>query len=159
MKFSNKSGSLPYTLLFCQVIVFSFATAYGVTWLFQRTPAPEKIATAVDRQQLFRNYRILNFFLASGSPATRGEPDAADLENPLLAAIENLKQAQELFTEKKYAAGAAVLALVPDRFPFLAARRDDAAPAEPVRRRKVRRIRRLFRRPSSMAAWRSASCA
>ena len=44
--------------------------------------------------------------------------------NPLLAAIENLKQAQALYAEKKYAASAAALELVPDRFPFLAARRD-----------------------------------
>ncbi len=109
--------------MFCQVILFSFAAACGVSWLLQEKPALEK-AAAVNRQQLFQNYRILNYFLAGDSAAAAPPTEAADLENPLLAAIENLKRAQGLFKEKKYAACAAALSLVPDRFPFLAARRD-----------------------------------
>ncbi len=121
MKFINKGGSTPYTLLFSQVVIFSFAAAYGVTWFFREAPVPEK-RPVVDRRQLFQNYRILNAFLAS-DPAPAAVENA-DLDNPLLAAIEDLKRAQEFFAEKKYAACAAALDLVPDRYPFLAARRD-----------------------------------
>lgn len=123
MKFTNKSKSIPYTLLFCQVILFSFSAAYGVSWFLQAKPAVEKEAV-VNRQQLFQNYRILNYFLAGDSTAVPPALEAADLENPLLAAIENLKRAQGFSMEKKYAECAAALALVPDRFPFLTARRD-----------------------------------
>jgi len=123
LKFSSKGGSTPVTLLFCQVILFSFAAAYGMTWFFSEAPVAEKRA-AVDSRQLFQNYRILNYFLASGPEAPPDQPGVADLENPLLAAIENLKRAQALFAEKKYAAGSEILAAVPDRFPFIAAKRD-----------------------------------
>jgi len=123
LKFSNKGGSTPYTLLFSQVVIFSFAAAYGLTWFFKEAPVPEK-RSVVDRQQLFQNYRILNYFLANDADAPPARPESADLKNPLLAAIEDLKSAQELFAEKKYAACEAALSLVPDRYPFLAARRD-----------------------------------
>lgn len=102
---------------------FSFAVAYGLTGLLTEKIPAEKMQT-VNRQQLFQNYRILNYFLTVDSTAAPAQPEAADLENPLLAAIENLKRAQVLFTEKKYAGCDAALALVSDRFPFLAARRD-----------------------------------
>jgi hypothetical protein len=123
LKFSSKSGSFPYTLLFCQVILFSFAAAFGATWLF-RAPAPAEKPMVVHRQQLFQNYRILNYFLTGAAPTENGSSDTADPVNPLLAAIANLKQAQVLLDEKKYAASAAALEQVPDRFPFVAARRD-----------------------------------
>jgi hypothetical protein len=123
LKFINRSSSTPYTLLFCQVILFSFASAYGLTWFFNETPVPEKRAL-IDRQQLFQNYRILNYFLANAPSTAPLQIENADLENPLLAAIENLKRAQGFFTEKKYAACEAALSLVPDRYPFLAARRN-----------------------------------
>jgi len=101
-------------------MLFSFAAAYGSAWLF-RVPAPPEKPAAVNRRQLFLNYRILNQFLAV-NPAEAAAPAAAD---PLLTAIADLKGAQALFAAKKYAASAASLALVPDSFPFLAARRDE----------------------------------
>ncbi len=119
MKFSSRSGSLPYTLLFCQVIVFSFAAAYGAAWLFRVPPAAEK-AGLVNHRQLFRNYRILNQFLAKS--ALPAEP--LDAQHPLLAAIGDLEQARKLSAAKQYAASGALLERVPDRFPYLAARRD-----------------------------------
>jgi hypothetical protein len=94
-----------------------------MSWLFRETPALEKKAV-VNRQQLFQNYRILNYFLASGSATAPAQPENSDLENPLMAAIESLKRAQALFAEKKYNAVAAALAAVPERFPFIAAKRD-----------------------------------
>jgi hypothetical protein len=123
LKFTNKGGSTPYTLLFSQIVIFSFAAAYGLASFFREAPVPEK-RSLVDRQQLFQNYRILNYFLANDAAPAPPRPENADLENPLLAASENLKQAQDLFTEKKYAACATALSLVPGRYPFLAARRD-----------------------------------
>jgi hypothetical protein len=119
LKFSSRSGSLPYTLLFCQVIVFSFAAAYGAAWLF-RVPMPTEKTAGVNHRQLFRNYRILNHFLAAG--AVPAEP--LDAGNPLLAAIADLEQARVLFAAKQHAASSAVLARVPDLLPHLAARRD-----------------------------------
>lgn len=124
MNFSNKSSSFPYTILFCQVIFFSFAAAYGLTGLFTGK-IPFETKQAVDRQQLFRNYHILNYFLADGAATIPAAPEPMDLENPLLAAIKNLQLAQGLFKEKKYRESAVVLALVPDRFPFVAAGRDE----------------------------------
>ncbi len=128
MKLSSRNGSAPYTFLFCQVVIFSVAAAYGLTWLLSEPPASER-KMAINRRQLFQNYRLLNLFLANGSaaaPAAQPEqPEAKDMENPLLAAIENVKRAQEHFAAKKYAACAAVLAAVPERFPFVAARRDN----------------------------------
>ncbi len=123
MKFSNKSSSLPYTLFFCQVIVFSLAAAYGVTWLF-RVPPPIENPGRIDHRQLFRNYRILNHFLVRVPAPADEKTGPPALENPLLAAIENLGQAQALFAEKKYAACSASLERVPDRFPYVAAWRD-----------------------------------
>lgn len=124
MKFSNKGGSTPYTLLFCQVIVFSFAVAYGMAWMLKERPAIEKKAF-LNRRQLFQNYRILNAFLANnGTESGPAQPEAADAANPLLAAVENLKQAQACFDKKRYADCIALLDMVPARFPFLAARCD-----------------------------------
>jgi soluble lytic murein transglycosylase len=123
LKFTNKSGSTLYTLWFCQVIIFSFMAAYGLTWFFNETPVLEKRAL-VDRQQLFQNYRILNYFLALGTAPAPARIENADMENPLLAAIDELKRARSLFAEKKYAAGAEILAAVSDRFPFITAKRD-----------------------------------
>ncbi len=121
MKFSIKSGSFPYTLLFCQVIFFSFAAAFAIAWLQRETPLVEK-KPALDRRQLFLNYRILNHFLAGDQEAA---PVAADAQGqPLLEAIENLKKAQELFAAKKYAESAAALDGIPGRFSFLTGRRD-----------------------------------
>jgi hypothetical protein len=126
LKFSSRNGSTPYTIYFCQVVIFSFVAAYGLTWLLSEAYAPERMA-AINRRQLFQNYRILNLFLANGAApaAPPGQPEAMDMENPLLAAIENLKRAQELFAGKKYAACAAVLEAVPERLPFVAVRRDN----------------------------------
>jgi soluble lytic murein transglycosylase len=98
--------------------------AYGLTWFLSAPPAREK-RDLIDRQQLFQNYRILNYFLALGAaPAPAGIEDS-DRENPLLVSIEDLKRAQSLFAEKKYDAGAEVLAAVPDRYPFIVAKRDE----------------------------------
>ena len=121
MKFSIKSGSYPYTRLFCQVILFSFAAAFGSAWLFRVPPLPDQPA-AVNHRQLFLNYRILNRFLIPAPADARDDAQAAT--DPLLAAIRNLEQAQALYAEKKYAASIAALELVPDRFPYLAARRE-----------------------------------
>ncbi len=127
MKFSSKNGSTPYTLLFCQIVIFSFAGAYGAVWFFREPPVPEQ-KSVINRQQLFQNYRILNQFLANGNAAVPAvqpaQPEAMDLENPLLATIENLKKAQEFFQAKKYASCRSILTEVPSRFPFVAARRD-----------------------------------
>jgi hypothetical protein len=124
LKSTSKSGSLPTTLLFCQVILFSFAAAYGLTWLLKEPALPEA-RPVVNRPQLFQNYRILNLFLVNGSRPGPAQPESADLNNPLLAAIESLKQAQQLFEEKKYSACAVILNGMPRRFPHVAARRDD----------------------------------
>ncbi len=55
----------------------------------------------VNRQQLFRNYRILNYFLADDTAAVPAAPEALDLENPLLAAIENLTAGARALQGKK----------------------------------------------------------
>ncbi|MBN2346364.1 MAG: lytic transglycosylase domain-containing protein [Candidatus Aminicenantes bacterium] len=124
MKCTSKRRSLPFTFLFCQVIVFSLALAYGITQLLSDPPAPES-TPAFDPQQLFRNYRILNQFLANGSPPDSQTAGAADREtHPLLAAIEDLRRAQALHEEKKFRTSLAVLEAVPDDFPVIAKRRD-----------------------------------
>ena len=123
MKFLNKSGSTSYTLLFCQVIVFSFAVAYGMAWMLKEPAAIEKKAF-LNRRQLFQNYRILNAFLASGSEANSINSETSGSASPLLAAIENLKQAQASFDGKRYPECSAFLDMVPERFPFMAVRRD-----------------------------------
>ncbi|MBU4267532.1 MAG: lytic transglycosylase domain-containing protein [Acidobacteria bacterium] len=122
MKFTNKVKSYPYTLLFCQVIVFSFAVAYGLTWLIPDT-IPFAQERAIDRQQLFKNYRILKSFLGNDSAEISEEPTAADADHPLLTATENLKRAQQLFEGKKYQASSLILAALPGRFPHIAAKR------------------------------------
>jgi len=118
LKSTSKSASFPYTLFFCQLVLFSFAAAYGVTWLQRQSPAVET-KPALDRRQLFRNYRILKQFLAAE------RIPASSPRVPLLEAIANLTRAQELFAAKKYTESAAALSAVPGRFPFLADRRDD----------------------------------
>ena len=123
MKLTNKVKSYPYTLLFCQVIVFSFAVAYGLTGLIPDT-IPFAQERAIDRQQLFKNYRILKSFLGNGSAKISEEPAAADADHPLFAAMENLKRAQLLFSEKKYRESLRILNTLPDRFPHIAAKRD-----------------------------------
>jgi hypothetical protein len=70
--------------------------AYGLTWFFNETPVLEKRAL-VDRQQLFQNYRILNYFLALGTAPAPARIENADMENPLLAAIDELKRARSIF--------------------------------------------------------------
>jgi soluble lytic murein transglycosylase len=119
LKSSNKGGSTRYTLLFCQVILFSFAVAYGMAWMLKESAAGER-KSSLDRRQLFQNYHILNAFLAGAQEPEAAQPGAS----PLLAAIESLKQAQAAFDEKKYRECVASLGGVPDRFPFLAVRRD-----------------------------------
>jgi len=118
LKSSSRSGSFPYTLLFCQLILFSFAAAFGAAWLF-REPVVSGKRQQLDQRQLFRNYRILNSFLGGGpaeGPAVR--------ESPLLAASENLRRARELFDARRYAESLSALEQVPAGFPFLAQRRN-----------------------------------
>ena len=120
---SRRSPSLPYTLLFCQVILFSFAAAWGAAWLLREPPAGPAPRPAIDRRQLFLNYRLLNRFLSGASAAT--EADAAGGgEEPLLQAIAGLKRAEELFAGRRYGECAAALAALADGFPFLEERRD-----------------------------------
>jgi hypothetical protein len=123
LKCTSKGKSTPYTIFFCQVILFSFAVAYGLTALIP-DPAPFRRERAIDRQQLFNNYRILKSFLSNDAAASEEEPSAADMQHPLLAATENLKQAQRLFEEKKFQASSSILAMLPGRFPHIAAKRD-----------------------------------
>jgi hypothetical protein len=99
------------------VVLFSFAAAWGVAWLQRQPPAPERAST-LDRRQLFRNYRILNRFLAD----TPGAAAASDA--PLLEAVAGLKRAEELFAARQYAVSAAALARVPAGHAFLDSRRD-----------------------------------
>jgi soluble lytic murein transglycosylase-like protein len=120
---SRRSPSLPYTLLFCQIIVFSFAAAWGAAWLL-RAPQPRPGARpAVDRRQLFLNYRLLNLFLNREAAAT-GTTAAGAAAEPLLQAIAALKRAEELFALRRGGEAAAALAAVPPGFPFLEERRD-----------------------------------
>lgn len=118
MKFSSRSGSFPYTLLFCQLILFSFAAAFGAAWLL-REPVLSAKRPQLDRRQLFRNYRILNSFLG----AVPAEAPAVQ-EAPVLAAVEGLRRAQELLAARRHAESLAALAAVPAGSPFLARRRD-----------------------------------
>jgi soluble lytic murein transglycosylase-like protein len=119
LKYTSRSGSLPYTLHFCLLVAFSFASAYGVAWLLRPPPVAEPRA-ALNRQQLFRNYRILNDFLA----VDPDRPGAEAAEPPLLKAIVSLQRAEEAFAARRYAESAAALAAVPGRFSFLEGRRD-----------------------------------
>ena len=123
MKFTNKSRSYPFTILFCLVIGFSFAVAYGLTWLIPDT-IPLVQERTIDRQQLFKNYRILKSFLSVDKTDISEEPAAVDADHPLLIATENLKRAQQLFQAKKYQDSSLILAALPGRFPHIAAKRD-----------------------------------
>jgi hypothetical protein len=137
LKFSSKGGSTPYTVLFVQVVVFSFVVSFGLAWFFKEAPVPVE-KTFINRQQLFKNYRILNYFMASGPAADPLAPEAEDLENPLLNAIHNLKQAQQLASEKQYQQSAEILAGIPDRFPHIAAKRDALLLKSAYARKKYR---------------------
>ena len=53
------------------------------------------------------------------------EIDPADRNNLLLAAIERLNQAQQLVNEKKYDSSSEILAKIPGKFPYIAAKRDE----------------------------------
>jgi soluble lytic murein transglycosylase len=86
---------------------------------------PHDELSAINRQQLFKNYRFLNFFLSDSSASSLNEIDPADRNNPLLAAIERLRQAQQLVDEKKYELSSDMLAKIPGQFPYIAAKRDE----------------------------------
>ena len=124
MKYINKSRSLKYTLLFGFVFVFSFITAYCLTGLIRVALPGYKIST-ISRQQLFKNYRFLNFILSGSSTHSLSEIDPADRSNLLLAAIERLNQAQQLSNEKKFALSSEILAKITGKFPYIAAKRDE----------------------------------
>jgi len=117
LKFSSKGGSFPYTLLFCQLIAFSFVAAFAAAWLF-RQPVLSGEPPQLDRRQLFRNYRILNCFLDAVPEAPAAQ------ETPLLAAIGNLRRAQELSDARRHAESLSALDQVPATSPFLAQRRE-----------------------------------
>lgn len=124
MKFINNSRSLKYTLLFGFVFVFSFITAYCLTGLI-RVALPVYEISAFNRQQLFKNYRVLNFILAGSSTRSLNEIDPADSSNLLLAAIALLNQAQQLSNEKKYNLSSEILGKISGQFPYIAAKRDE----------------------------------
>lgn len=117
---SRRSPSLPYTLLFCQVIFFSFAAAWGTAWLLRGPGAGPEARPAIDRRQLFQNYRLLKRFL-SGAAAGSGAESGAE---PLLQAIDGLKRVEELFAARRTNECAAALDAVPEGFPFLEERRN-----------------------------------
>jgi len=124
LKFTDKSRSEKYLLIFASVFVFSFITAYCLTDLVQVVP-PLQQPSAVNRRQLFGNYRFLNFFLSGGAPRSLQNIAPADRSNPLLAVIERLRQARQLVDEKKYEAGSTLLAQIPAQFPYITAKRDE----------------------------------
>jgi len=124
LKYIDKSRSLKYTLLFGFVFVFSFIIAYCLTGLIRVALPVYKIAD-LNRQQLFKNYRFLNFFLSGNSTRSLSEIDPADRSNLLLAAIERLDQAQQLNNEKKFALSSKILAKIPGKFPYIALKRDE----------------------------------
>jgi hypothetical protein len=124
LKFINKSRSLKYTLLFAIVFTFSFISAYCLTGLI-KVAAPVYRPSAVNSQQLFKNYRFLNFFLSDNLPNSLSEIDPADRNNSLLASIERLNQAQQLVDEKKYNLSSEILSAIPGKFPYITAKRDE----------------------------------
>jgi hypothetical protein len=124
LKFINKSRSFKYTLLFGFVFAFSFVTAYCLT-NFVEEQRPAEIAPAVDRRQLFENYRWLDLFLALGPAQSLSEVDPVDRNSPLLAAIEQLDRARQLVDEKKFGQADEILAKIPGQFPYIAAQRDE----------------------------------
>ncbi len=94
--------------------------AYGVAWL-NRSPSVAAEKPVLNRRQLFQNYRIFKIFL---NGALEKPPAERAASSPLLAAIVNLKRAQELFAAGKFSASAAALAAIPEDFPFLLTYRD-----------------------------------
>lgn len=120
---SRRSPSLPYTLLFCQVIVFAFAAALGAAWLLRAPEAGPGERPAIDRRQLFLNYRLLNRFL-NGTSAAAEADGAGGGEEPLLQALAGLERARELFAGRRYGECAAALEALPAGFPFLEERVD-----------------------------------
>lgn len=121
MKLSSKSGSTPYTLLFCQLAAFSFAAAYAAAWIC-RPPLAAEPEAAVDHRQLFANYRLLTPFLR---PPTAGSGEGGALAaEPLLAALGALEAAETSLAANDAASGLDALESVPERPSFLAARRD-----------------------------------
>jgi len=86
---------------------------------------PLQPASTINYRQLFGNYRFLNFFLSSGPTRPLKEIDPVDRDNPLLAAIARLRQAEQLVDEKKYELSSAALAKIPGEFPYIAAQRDE----------------------------------
>jgi hypothetical protein len=124
LKCTNKSRSVKYSLIFGSVFIFSFITAYCLTGLV-KAALPVQKPSAVNRRQLFGNYRYLNYFLSGGAPRSLQEIDPADRSNPLLAVIERLRQAQQLVDDKKYEMGSTLLAQIPAQFPYLTAKRDE----------------------------------
>ena len=90
-----------------------------------RVALPVYKISALNHQQLFKNYRFLNFFLSGSSTRSLSAIDPADRNNPLLAAIERLNRAQQLSNEKKYDLSSEILAKIPGQFPYIAAKRDE----------------------------------
>jgi hypothetical protein len=81
--------------------------------------------SAINRRQLFKNYRFLNFFLSGSSTRSLSGLDPADRNNPLLALIERLRKAQQLVDEKKYELSSEILVKIPGQFSYLTAKRDE----------------------------------
>ncbi len=124
MKFINNSRSLKYTLFFAFVFVFSFIVAYCLTGIIHSADPVHK-TSVVNRQQLFRNYRILNYFLSASSPHSLEEIDPADDGRLLLADLAYLQQAQGFVDNKKYESGGDILTKISAHSPYIAARRDE----------------------------------
>jgi hypothetical protein len=124
LKFSDKSRSLKYTLLFAFVFVFSFAAAYCLTNILEE-PQPVEKKPAVDRRQLFENYHFLEFFLSVIPSHSLSEIDPADRNNRLLESLERLRQAQQLNNEKKYDSSSESLAKISGQFPYITAKCDE----------------------------------
>jgi hypothetical protein len=117
LKFIDKSRSLKYTLLFGFVFIFSFAAAYCLS-NFWEEPPPVEEKPAVDRRQLFKNYRFLEYFLSVISSHSLSEIDPADRNSHLLAAIERLDQARQLSNENKHDFSSEILAKISAQFPY-----------------------------------------
>jgi len=124
LKFIDKSRSLLFTLLFGFVFIFSFITAYCLTGLIH-VPQPIEKIPVINHQQLFRNYRFLNYFLNGIPLRPLADIETGDRNHPLLAAIESLNQARQLNAEKKYESSSEKLVKIPGQFPYIAAQRDE----------------------------------
>lgn len=134
MKLSSKSGSTPYTLLFCQLAAFSFAAAYAAAWIC-RPPQAAEPASGIDHRQLFANYRLLTPFLRPAAAPAGEEGNGAAA--PLLAALDSLAEAEKRLAANDADAALAALEALPERPSFLAARRDS------LRLRGLRAARRF----------------